>query len=269
MRLRGLFAFMVCTVWVGGIAHAACPPVPVMHLAPARWDITAAAPAPGEGPTAGQFLDLALAAAAPPAVPGDVASLCRYRAADAALPVVHPPRVVLMGDSITEYWGYANPALFARDFVDRGIAGQLSWQMLLRFRQDVLALHPQAVLILAGTNDLNGPPGASQVRVIADNIQSMAELARANHIAVVLGTVPPMGAGAANQEKRGRILALNRWLAMYARQHGLGLADFYSVLATRDGVLDPQQSIDALHPNRRGYDGMEALLGVALARLLL
>jgi lysophospholipase L1-like esterase len=200
--------------------------------------------------------------------PGDVAWLCRYQPADTARRNGTPPiNVVMMGDSITELWGRTNPALFGGGIVNRGIGGQTTWQMLLRFRQDVIDLHPRAVLILGGTNDLNGPPVLAQPAAIEANIASMADLATANQIAVILATIPPMRAFLATPE-RAAILDTNSWIIAYARRNHYGLADFYAVLVDRTGALDPQRSVDFLHPNDRGYLGMESVLGMAVANAL-
>lgn len=123
----------------------------------------------------------------------DFAELCQYRAQNAQLvkPGVAPPRVVFMGDSITEFWGQRDAAFFTNGKVDRGISGQTTSQMLLRFRQDVIDLHPQAVHIMAGTNDVAGNTGPSTLEQVEGNLASMAELAKANGIRVILASVPP------------------------------------------------------------------------------
>src|SRR5262249_19302529 len=118
----------------------------------------------------------------------DWAYLCKYRAENASL-LHHPstqPRVVFMGDSITEFWKLAHPEFFADNFIDRGISGQTTGQMLLRFRQDVIALKPAVVHIMAGTNDVAGNTGPTSLEAIKSNISSMVDLALANDIHVVL-----------------------------------------------------------------------------------
>jgi lysophospholipase L1-like esterase len=197
---------------------------------------------------------------------GDVAALCRYRPADAVLRATGKPvRMVFMGDSITELWAQANPRLFAGGFVNRGIGGQLTWQMLVRFRQDVIDLHPVSVHILGGTNDLVGMAGATTLAETEGNIETMVELAQAHGIKVVLGALPPMGPPWDSPARRAELFALNAWLAETARHDGLGFADYYAVLADSTGALNTQLSIDSLHPNRFGFEEMEALMRFALS----
>jgi lysophospholipase L1-like esterase len=202
----------------------------------------------------------------PPGPRGDVAALCRYRAADAVLRAAGTKvRMVFIGDSITEFWAQANPKLFSGGFVNRGIGGQLTWQMLVRFRQDVIDLHPRVVHILGGTNDLVGLAGATTLAEVESNIKTMIELAQAHGIAVVLGAVPPMGPPWDPPDRKAEVLALNAWLAETARQDGLGFADYYAVLSDSTGALNTQLSIDSLHPNRWGFEEMEALMRFALS----
>ncbi len=123
----------------------------------------------------------------------DWAQLCRYRSENAALHRATGPRVVFMGDSITEFWKMAHPDFFGETYIDRGISGQTTAQMLVRFRQDVIALKPAVVHILGGTNDIAGNGGPTTLEAIRNNIVSMVDLATANDIRVVLGSVPPAG----------------------------------------------------------------------------
>ncbi|MEJ0048641.1 MAG: GDSL-type esterase/lipase family protein [Rhodospirillales bacterium] len=197
---------------------------------------------------------------------GDVASLCHYRDENAELRASHRHvRMVFIGDSITELWGRANPALFANGFVNRGIGGQTTWQMLVRFRQDVIELNPPVVHILGGTNDLVGLRGSFTLAEIEGNIATMVELALAHHIAVVLGAVPPMGPPWDTPGLRAQVRALNAWLAETAQRDRLGFADYFAVLVDSAGVLDPELSLDSLHPNRWGFQEMEALMRYALS----
>ncbi len=254
-----------------------CNPLPDFHIDPGQWNITAdqhaAGPLPGVRPgapvpTLGGLLLMGTGHYAPMPLAGDFSDVCRYQAANQKLPRHAAHRVVMMGDSITDFWVHANPALFAHDFVDRGISGQTSGRMLLRFRQDVLDLRPAVVVILGGTNDINGPLAGAAVSIVEDNIQSMVELALSHDIQVVLATLPPFGQVIATPEKRAAIAEVNHWLAVYARKRGAALADYHAVLVLPDGTLDPKQSVDALHPNQVGYLAMEAQLGLALSRLL-
>jgi len=197
---------------------------------------------------------------------GDVAALCHYRPADAELRAAGTPvRMVFIGDSITEFWPHANPKLFTGGFVNRGIGGQLTWQMLVRFRQDVIDLHPRTVHILGGTNDLVGMAGGTTLAEIEGNIATMVELAHVHGIAVVLGAVPPMGPPWDAPARKAEVRALNAWLADTARNQGLGFADYYAVLSDSTGSLDTQLSIDSLHPNRWGFEEMESLMRFALS----
>ena len=200
----------------------------------------------------------------------DWAGLCQYRESDRALqaPGHHVVRAVFMGDSITFLWGQDNPGLFDGEYVDRGIIGQTTQQMLLRFRQDVIDLHPAVVHILAGTNDLLQLGGAVTVQDMAGDIRSMAELAAANHIAVVLATVPPWGGTVGSPPQRAALRAFNAWLRSYARQQKLPLADYFAVLVDRSGSFTPALTADGVHPSKQGYALMEPLAGIVLAAAL-
>ena len=151
----------------------------------------------------------------------DWPDLCRYPAANAA--VKHPPKVVFMGDSITELWKIADPGFFSNDRVDRGISGQTSPQMLLRFRSDVVDLKPRTVHILAGTNDIAGNTGPTNEKAFKDNIESMVELAKTHHIHVVLASILPMGSIGWQPQYRPaeEVRQLNRWLRDYAARSGV------------------------------------------------
>jgi lysophospholipase L1-like esterase len=137
--------------------------------------------------------------------------------------------------------------------------------MLVRFRQDVIDLHPAVVHILGGTNDLVGLAGATTLAETEGNIESMIELAQANDIKVVLGALPPMGPPWDSPERKREVFALNVWLAETAERDGLGFADYYAVLSDSSGALNSQLSIDSLHPNRWGFQQMEALMRFALS----
>jgi lysophospholipase L1-like esterase len=201
----------------------------------------------------------------------DWAALCRYRADnEVAMKAVPPPRVVLMGDSITENWVLADPALFSQGVVGRGISGQTSPQMLVRFRADVVALRPRVVHILAGTNDVAGNTGPTSAEDFEGNIQSMVEIAKANGIDVVLGSIPPAAAFTWRPEVRPVpiIAALNEWLRDYAAREGIELIDYHVALAGPNGELKADLGNDGVHPNRKGYAIMRALLEPKLASAL-
>lgn len=195
----------------------------------------------------------------------DWADLCRYHGADTAL-TAHP-RVVLMGDSITDFWRQGDPALFDGTIVDRGISGQTSSQMLVRFWPDVIALHPRVVQILAGTNDIAGNTGPTTEQAYESNIMAMVELAKAHHIRVLLGAIPPaVSFWWTPQPYRpaGEIRRLNAWLRSYARASGAGFVDYYAHLVTPTGAFRPHLSNDGVHPNKAGYGVMSGLLRSAL-----
>ena len=188
----------------------------------------------------------------------DWAGLCRYRASNRA---VAAPRIVFMGDSITENWNLAQPAFFAKGVVNRGISGQTTSQMLVRFRADVVALHPQTVHILAGTNDVAGNTGPLTAQDFKNNIMSMVDLARANGSAVVLGSIPPAAAFNWRPEVKPVpiIKELNRWLRGYAQEQGLRYVDYYAALAGPEGELRTDLGNEGVHPNRKGYEIMQRL----------
>ncbi len=185
------------------------------------------------------------------------------------------PRIVLMGDSITFHWpADALPAAQRQLVLNRGIAGQNSTQMLLRFEDDVVALAPAAVVLLAGTNDLRvyvGDPAAAADSVLARlrrNVTAMADIAQARGIALVLCALPPFGSDSARLARDPATLRrANAWLREFASARGLRFADYHAVLAEADGTLPPRLSADGLHPNAEGYRLMLARVEAALAEL--
>jgi len=189
----------------------------------------------------------------------DWPGLCRYSAAnEAVLGAGRAPRVVFMGDSITENWALADPSFFEHDIVNRGISGQTTAQMLVRFRADVVALHPKVVHILAGTNDVAGNTGPSRPQDLQNNIMAMVEIARANGIRVVLGAIPPTASfnWQPNVDPVPTIRALNVWLRDYAARQRIPYIDYYALLTGSAGELRPELGNDGVHPNRVGYDLM-------------
>jgi lysophospholipase L1-like esterase len=194
----------------------------------------------------------------------DWAALCKYQAADHD---VDHPRAVLIGDSITEFWLPTAPALFADGVVDRGISGQTSPQMVVRFYQDVVRLHPRVVHIMCGTNDIAGNTGPTSADEYTNAVLAMVDLARANHIAVVLGSILPAGAFGWRPGYRpaAQIAALNSWLHALADQRGLVYADYYAAMAGPDGAMKPGLSGDGVHPNAAGYALMEPIARAAIA----
>jgi lysophospholipase L1-like esterase len=216
---------------------------------------------PGQSPAQMQASERAIAAQRA----RDWADLCRYRADDAALS--GRPRVVLMGDSITDFWRQGDPPLFDRGVADRGISGQTSSQMLVRFWPDVIALHPRIVQILAGTNDIAGNTGPTTEQDYKNNIMAMVTLARAHHIRVILGSMPPAVSFWWKPEPyqpAAQIRHLNDWLRRYARASGVGFIDYYAHLVTPAGAFRSDLSNDGVHPNDAGYKAMSALLLASL-----
>jgi lysophospholipase L1-like esterase len=203
----------------------------------------------------------------------DWAYLERYRADNAALgpPKAGEHRVVFMGNSITEGWAKYFPTMFAnKPYVGRGISGQTTPQMLVRFRQDVIALKPEVVVILAGTNDIAGNTGPSSLEMIEDNLASMAELAQANHIRVVLSSVLPVFdyPWKPGLEPAPKIVALNAWIKQYAATHNAVYLDYHSAMADERHGMRADLAGDGVHPNEAGYRIMAPLAERAIAEAL-
>jgi len=200
----------------------------------------------------------------------DWAQLSTYQRSNSmlALPPIDEHRVVLFGDSITEFWDLA--ATFTnKPYINRGIAGQTTSQMLLRFRPDVIALQPKVVLILAGTNDLVGNTEPTTLGMITNNYTSMAELARANAIQVIFASVLPIhDYGAVKQSEfrsSAQIRALNNWLKHYCTNFQHIYLDYYSALVNDQAMLKAEVSDDGVHPNEQGYSVMALLAEDAIA----
>ena len=210
----------------------------------------------------------------------DWANMARYREANAALaaPASSEARVVFMGDSITDNWQQPrfNGFFPGKPYVDRGISGQTTPQMLLRFRPDVINLMPKAVVILAGTNDIAGNTGPMSDEEIEGNLQSMAELAKAHGIKVVLSSITPTSAYhvAANgipqttSRPMTRIKAINDWMRKYAAENGHVYLDYFSAMVDATGVMKTELTGDDLHPNADGYAIMAPLAQAAIERAL-
>jgi lysophospholipase L1-like esterase len=203
----------------------------------------------------------------------DWAGLQRYREANASLPAASPSesRVVFYGNSITEGWARHFGEMFpGKPYIGRGISGQTTPQLLVRFRQDVVALKPRVVVILAGTNDIAGNTGPSTLEMIQDNLASMAEIAEANGIKVVLSSVLPVYdyRWRPGLEPAPKIVALNRWLADYARRRGLVYLDYHSAMADARQGMRGDLSYDGVHPNEAGYRVMAPLAERAIQAAL-
>jgi lysophospholipase L1-like esterase len=215
----------------------------------------------------------ALHAAEEDRVHNDWAQLCRYKQENATLRrgSAGDARVVFMGDSITEFWKLAHPGFFGETYIDRGISGQTTAQMLVRFRQDVIALKPSVVHILAGTNDIAGNGGPTTLDAIKNNIISMVDLAVANDIRVVLGSIPPAGMfpwRPSVAEPAEHIVAMNEWLRRFARDRNLIYVDYHEPLADERDAMKQTFSNDGVHPNRDGYSVMEPLARHAIDQAL-
>ena len=195
----------------------------------------------------------------------DWPALGRYRDANLSVkpPAPGEERVVFMGDSITDGWGKRYGKFFPdKPYINRGIGGQTTPQMLIRFRPDAIALKPKAVVILAGTNDIAGNTGPSTLQTIEDNLASMVELAEKNGIKVVLTSVMPVCDYIRNQTTQRpneKIQELNKWMKDYAAAHHAVYVDYYNAMLDDKGVLKQELTFDGLHPNSAGYDIMMPL----------
>ncbi len=195
--------------------------------------------------------------------------LCRYASENAAvLKSGVRPKVIFIGDSITENWILGDPSLFSSTVLDRGIGGQTTPQILLRFYQDVVALRPQVVHIMAGTNDISGNTGAVTDEAIVQNIRAMIDIAKANGINVVLASITPSKQFIArpNVDPSPRIAAVNRALVKLAVERKVTYVDYFPALADSKGGLGDALGNDGLHPNRDGYAAMRLLTDMAIKR---
>ncbi|MCI0747483.1 MAG: SGNH/GDSL hydrolase family protein [Verrucomicrobia subdivision 3 bacterium] len=203
----------------------------------------------------------------------DWAGLIRYGSENTELPHPAPSedRVVFLGDEITEYWGRGDAKFFpGKPWLNRGIKGQTTPQMLVRFRQDVIALKPKVVVILAGANDLASVTGPITQGMMAENIMSITELAKANGIRVVLASLTPVCDCFTKQtalRPHGKIIGINGWLKEYAAQSGAVYLDYYSAMAEGRN-LKKELTGDGLLPNDAGYAVMAPLAEQAIAQAL-
>lgn len=210
----------------------------------------------------------------------DWPNLTRYREANTKVtpPEKNESRVVFMGDSITDIWAMPHMAdVFfpGKPYIGRGIGGQTTPQMLIRFRPDVIALKPKVVVILAGTNDIAGNTGPMTLEEIEANLASMSELASAHQIKVVLSSVLPVYDGGHNGQGKEvvmtdrrppeKILALNSWIKKYCAENRLIYLDYFSAMVDDKGFLKRELSEDGLHPNKAGYEIMGPLAEKAIA----
>ena len=205
----------------------------------------------------------------------DFGELSRYRASNADLkaPVPGENRVVFYGDSITDIW-HLDEYFPGKPYINRGIGGQTTPQMLVRFRQDVINLHPKVVVILAGTNDIAGNTGPMELPDIEGNFTSFAELAKLYGIRVVFSSILPVhnytpeSQEFFSQRSPEKILELNRWLKSYSAAHGCVYLDYFSPMVDDKGLLKKDLATDGLHPNKAGYEIMAPLAEKAIAEAL-
>lgn len=257
---RGSFAARLATATTFALV-AGCAHPPKQPAAPVTVVTTTSTPA-------------AAPSAAEVKLHTDWPDLQHYRQANAALPAPAPGenRVVFYGNSITEGWARYFAAEFpGKPYIGRGISGQTTPQMLVRFRQDVVALQPKVVVILAGTNDIAGNTGPSTIEMIEDNFASMAEIAKANHIRVVLSSVLPVYdyPWRPGLQPAPKIIALNAWLKNYAASHGgVVYLDYYSALADGRGGMKSNLASDGVHPTEAGYQVMAPLAERAIGEAL-
>ncbi len=203
----------------------------------------------------------------------DWAFLKRYSDENKNLPAVAPgeKRVVFMGNSITEFWKTIDGEFFIKNksYVDRGISAQTTPQMLVRFRDDVINLNPSVVVILAGTNDIAGNTGPTTLESIFGNIVSMAELAKANKIKVILCSVLPVYeySWSPGLEPAEKIVKLNAMLQSYSKKNKIVYVDFHSALSDEKKGMKAEYSPDGVHPNLKGYKIMDDLVekGISMA----
>jgi lysophospholipase L1-like esterase len=205
----------------------------------------------------------------------DFGQLKKYHDANAALgaPVASENRVVFFGDSITEGWRLAD-SFANKPYINRGVGGQTTPQMLVRFRQDVIDLQPKVVLILAGTNDLAGTTGPMRNEDTEANLASMADLARAHGIRVVLSSILPVhnyshdGEDYFAQRPPARILAINAWIEDYCSKNKIVYLDYFSAMVDDKGLLKKELAEDGLHPNAAGHKIMAPLAEAAIAKAI-
>lgn len=261
MRHRAAVALLLPLVAAAAAAQATPPsPTPAASAAPTATQVAARA---------------ARDSAALERLRSDWAGLRRYRAANDSLgaPAAGERRVVFYGNSITDSWARHFPAMFqGKPYVGRGISGQTTPQMLVRFHQDVVALRPSVVVILAGTNDIAGNTGPSTQAMIEDNLSAMTEIAKAHGIRVVLSSVLPVYdyPWKPGLEPAPKIIALNAWMKRYAAAAGATYLDYHGAMVDARGGLPAALSGDGVHPNQAGYRVMaplaEAAIAAALAR---
>lgn len=278
-------------VGVGAVLCAVCAGARAQGMYPQPNQSTAGAPqaTPLEAMKAVENLDRWRETLVPMFM-NDYGDLARYREADAKLhptapntgasgaPALGDPqpggqRVVFFGDSITDIWDL-DKSFPGKGYINRGISGQTTEQMLVRFRQDVVDLHPAVVVILAGTNDIAGNTGAETLQQIEGDFKTMVEVARANQIRVVLSSLTPENGTRAEWttytvlRPPQEIVQLNEWLRRYCAQNGLVYLDYFSAMADAQGRMKPELTRDGLHPSAAGFAVMAPLAERAVEQAL-
>src|ERR1700761_1323067 len=274
MKLAVRMVFVGCVAWGSGMAVGQVVGTAPAESAPTPVQTPAAAPTSAFVPPVSMTVERAKDVATMEAKLADWPQLGRYRADNAtSAPVAGEQRVVFYGDSITDSWGRradTGECFPGKPYVNRGISGQTTPQMVVRFRQDVIDLHPAAVVILAGTNDIAGNTGPMTPKMTEDNFRSMIDLAKANGIRVIVASILPVAdypwkPGLAPAPK---IKILNDWLKGYCVVHSVTYLDYYSAMVGQDGGMKPGISFDGVHPNGQGYAIMAPLAQAAIDKTL-
>jgi len=204
----------------------------------------------------------------------DWANISKYQKENEliGLPKKGEKRVVFLGSSIFEFWKQKDPEYFnSNAYVDRGISGQISPQLLIRFRQDVINLKPRAVIILAGSNDLAGSRGHVNNETILNNVKSMAELARKNHIKVILCKYLPIYEYPWNKALKGaadQIISMNNAIVAYANENNFTILDYFTPLVDSRNGQKAEFTTDGVHPNLAGYKIMEVVTDEAIRKTI-
>lgn len=204
----------------------------------------------------------------------DWANLNKYKLDNESvgLPAANESRIVFMGNSITEGWSKFCPEFFkGKPYINRGISGQTTPQMLIRFRQDVINLQPKIVIILGGTNDIAENTGPSTLEMVMDNLKSMSEIASENDIKVILASVLPAFDYPWNPGLNSniKIPKLNEMIKNYCKVNSITYLDYFSGMTDGNNGLKPELTYDGVHPNEAGYKVMQPLVEDAISKALM
>jgi lysophospholipase L1-like esterase len=262
--------FLIMSAFAGAVSFAVAG---FSQSAPVAAPAAAAPAAQSQVPTPAAPIPIEKQLATAQAKLQDWAQLAHYRTQNEALAPAAPgeQRVVFFGDSITEIWGHRGSEFFpGKPYINRGISGQTSAQMVVRFHPDVVNLHPKAVVILAGTNDVAANTGPMSPDATLDDFRSMVEMARANHITVIIGSIPPADdfPWRRGLEPAPKIRALNEKLHAYCVSENIPWIDYYSALADEKGAMKPGLSIDGVHPSPAGFAIMAPLAEASIDKAL-